>query len=519
MSQFALLSPALIAAQPPQGDYRQVVAIAADSIATRLRAAGRAHFYIMPDVKCDSTMAACSNETSNLVREVFATSAIATVVQPGQRWPTLCDNSDEMRVEVPIFDADSVVVRSISAHALRRTARREALTHSLVMRQLLGKWSVVVYDTASIELEPMSTADAVRCAWSPESGDAVSVTDRTAAAARAAGGAATTIDTLESCPWCSITSSARLRLGTPTDAQLPAEKARVYSNGRGRYYAANSTGTQLLVFDATGALLAAVKGASGGTSAATTSAPRGRQEQFGSVDMVLADPQDSLFVLDNEQRRIFVFDTALTFARQVALPWRIDSFLILRDGRIVTVRTPRADGDPVSVHRATGEIIRSFGAPLNPDATPCTDCGTPHIALAPSGYRLWLAWSNRYRLEEWDLSGRRMGVLENPTRSFANSSAILIPAAANDPTPAPGINRLMLTTDGNMWVGYTLIDPQAGPVSMTDVLDPVRARLVKSFVGLTLRDVVSEGIRAAYRVDEYGLPEVRLERFQIDRRR
>jgi hypothetical protein len=50
-------------------------------------------------------------------------------------------------------------------------------------------------------------------------------------------------------------------------------------------------------------------------------------------------------------------------------------------------------------------------------------------------------------------------------------------------------------------------------------MDPVRARLVKSFVGNSIGTVLHEGIRAAYRTDEFGFPEVRLERYQIDRRR
>jgi hypothetical protein len=203
----------------------------------------------------------------------------------------------------------------------------------------------------------------------------------------------------------------------------------------------------------------------------------------------------------------------------------VTDFLLLRDGRIMTVRTPRVGDDPVSIHTSSGEIIRTFGAAAEPDGTPCNDCGGTLIALAPSGYRVWLARGGRYQLEEWDLTGRRVALLVNPRRSFTNQPSnstfpgAAIGAAAPDSSTAPGMKNILVTGDGSLWVGFIAVDSLAGLVNVVDVLDPVRSRLVKSFVGHSIGTVLHEGIRAAYRTDEFGFPEVRLERYQIDRRR
>jgi hypothetical protein len=302
---------------------------------------------------------------------------------------------------------------------------------------------------------------------------------------------------------------------------LPGQSATVFSNGRGRYFVGNTAGRQLLVYDSTGRLSAAV-GAQGL-----------RPGEFGSVDGVATDAQDSIFVLDNSRRRIVVLTSALAHARDISLPFRVDEFFLLRDGRILTLRVPSADGDPLTVHRSTGEVIRSFGAPVGADGLPCSDCGVPVAAVAPTGYRIWLAWSSRYRVEEWDLSGRRIAVLSHPTRSFSArppGSALAGFAAAGaiaedrysgtvTDSIQIGIRRMILTADGSLWVGYNFLDAQAGLVNVVDVLDPVRARLVKSIIGGRIDNVLSEGVRAVHRSDEFGFPEVRLERFQLDRRR
>jgi hypothetical protein len=234
---------------------------------------------------------------------------------------------------------------------------------------------------------------------------------------------------------------------------------------------------------------------------------RGQQPgEFGSIDKVVVSAGDSVFVLDNTRRRIVVLDPALAFARSIPMLSRVTDFLLLRDGRIVVVRSVAAELDPLTLLTAGGELIRSFGAARLPDGSPCLDCGDATIVLAPSGYRLWLAWSRRYQLEEWDLTGRRTAVLINPARTFGDASGA-------------GIGRLFFSGDGSLWLGHTTVDSLAGAVHVTDVLDPVRARLVRSLVGMNLRDVVFEGIRAAHRVDENGFAEIRLERYQLDRRR
>jgi hypothetical protein len=76
-----------------------------------------------------------------------------------------------------------------------------------------------------------------------------------------------------------------------------------------------------------------------------------------------------------------------------------------------------------------------------------------------------------------------------------------------------------MAADGSLWIGYTALDQRRQPVEAVDILDPVRARLVKSIEGFSMLDLVNENTRVIRRADVYGLPEVIVERIELDRRR
>ncbi len=501
-------------------ETRQVVRLAADSIASRLRSAGRLHLYLSPTVACDSVAGAnCSAQITTLVRETFSTAAIAPITQPAQRWPTLCDNSDEVRLAVPRVAVDSAQFIATSLHGNRTTLFQEATQHSVLLTKTAGRWIVALYTSADTSFSDPTVAQPSHCAWSPEPNNIVSIPDRTAGA-RTGSGAAIAINTEESCPWCTLTTRPFRKLGQPTDLPTPRDGALIFPGGRSgssggaaRYFVQSSEPGQLLMFDSTG-------------TQSTAIGLQGKQPgEFQTTDAVAFDAQDSVYVLDNELRRVSVFSPTLQFVRLFPLPWAVDAFWILRDGRLLTVRTPSGYGDPIAILSPRGDVIRSFGAPLSSDGLSCVDCGVPVVTLAPTGYRLWLAWSNRYQLEEWDLGGRRTAVLQKSSVSFGVTPPGNLRLGNADQmrdaqgARSPGLRKLVAAADGELWVAYSARDSLGGTVNMVDVLDPVRGRLVKTLVGASLDAVVSSGIRAMRRVNEFGFNELFLEHYELDHRR
>jgi hypothetical protein len=413
-----------------------------------------------------------------------------------------------------------------SVHANRTTMLQDGLAHSLIFRRAAEKWSVALYTQTDTTFAGPTVAQPAHCAWSPEPDRVVPVPGRSGGA-RPAGGLTIPINTEESCPWCTLSVRPFRKLGEPTDMNTPRDGAQVFAGARAgsagitasRFFVQASTLGQLLVYDSTGAQ-SGVLGTPGG----------GRQQgEFQSTDAVALDAQDTLYVLDNELRRVTVFSPSLQFVRLFELPWRVDAFWVLRDGRLLTVRTPDGYGDPITIHSARGEVIRSFGAPQTREGVTCIDCGVPVVTLAPSGYRLWLAWSNRYQLEEWDLGGRRIALLEKPITRGAGSLAAANPRRFDNLDPlrsansvsqtGPGVRRIVAGADGMLWVAYMVLDAQGRLSGLVDILDPVRGRLVKTLTAANLDAVVADGIRSVRRVNEFGFFELTLERYELDHSR
>jgi hypothetical protein len=485
--------------------------IAADSIANRLRMDGRAHFYIARPASCPDGLE-CTDAMRAAAREAFAATAIATVVQQGQRWPTLCDNSDEIRLGVPSMDGGRATVEVISVHSMRFTNRQSARRHQLAFAKAGGVWRALSYESVDVEVEPIDAASAARCLWSPDQSMATGADPGGSTSGYAQ---ATQLGATESCTLCRISTRVMLRLGDPSEAHLPPPHAAVFQGRDGGYLVQSAEPWRLIRYDSTGSLIATLGAMGQGRGA------------FQSIDLARLGAQgDTLYLLDNDLRRITVLSPANDFTRSIPLPWGLEQFWVLRDGRLLTLHTPRRGEDPVSIHTATGEIVRTFGGGALQERQSCFACAVPTATLAPSGYRIWLAWSDRYLIEEWDLSGRRISAIENRAVDFAGGER-RTPGADADPgasgsqlsMPPPGLNQLRAMNDGSLWVSYTINTPLRGPLQMLDVIDPVRATLIKSFPDASLHGVISGNLRSRSRVGELGFTEIELFHFELDRSR
>jgi hypothetical protein len=290
----------------------------------------------------------------------------------------------------------------------------------------------------------------------------------------------------------------------------------VYADAKGRYFVASEWGSAILVYDQNGAHIATVPmepGSAGG-------APR--------LDGIVADANDSLYVLDNANRRIAVVAPDWSIARYVSLPFSVSAFWVLRDGRFLSSRDTRGRAEPLVVHSSSGEVLRAFGMALNADGTPCVNCGAPLATVMSSGYRVMLAWKSQYRLEEWDLAGRQTAVFSAPSaaldalpfgvRMAMGSAADSVDNFGRRDEDVPGLRRMRSFADGSLWLELLVRDFFGRLATRVDILDVTRGVLTGSIPDFSLDDVVTEGIRADYRVDERGFPIIQLFRFEIEGR-
>ena len=82
----------------------------------------------------------------------------------------------------------------------------------------------------------------------------------------------------------------------------------------------SSTIGELLAYDSTGAQVK-VLGIPGGGSGAG---------EFMSIDAVAVDAQDTLYIVDNQLRRVSIFTPSLDYVRHFSLPWPVEDFALRR---------------------------------------------------------------------------------------------------------------------------------------------------------------------------------------------
>lgn len=214
--------------------------------------------------------------------------------------------------------------------------------------------------------------------------------------------------------------------------------ARVVRDTRGRYVAVSDDFRQLLIFDATGKLLAS---------------PR---PSFGRITSLFVDSMGAVQAYDEGSGSLLTFDANYQVTTRAELPH--PPSLPLGGGRFLVasqIATPAMVGHPLHVMSKDGSIVRSFGGDGGPVHLSQTLKNGRVVCLNPDG-TIWSIAPGGRLLERWDTStGRRVAQVTVKSTWFKESS-----------TPAPEgqvANPIILTIWAEsdlVWILYRVPDPQ-----------------------------------------------------------
>ena len=206
------------------------------------------------------------------------------------------------------------------------------------------------------------------------------------------------------CPSCRVVTEQVLTFGGSDTTVRLATNATLLRDSRGRYFAKTLDNYSIVVWDSTGRRV--------GMLDRWGSRPG---QIVGTIDEILLDRRDSLFVFDSSLR-ISVFSPSLELVRTVAVPIRGRSVTLLSSGDFLIAAPTRfgpTAGDFVRiVGRDTGAVTRSFVAGADTSVPVAQRAVTSWLALASDGASIWRWTSYDYRLERWNADGTAAEVLD-----------------------------------------------------------------------------------------------------------
>jgi hypothetical protein len=293
------------------------------------------------------------------------------------------------------------------------------------------------------------------------------------------------------CPACRIEIvKARTVVSSAADAGLP-DGQLLAKDSRGRFFSTTPQRDEVLVYGSAGRFLRLF----------------GRRGQgpgeIHRISDITIGPGDSIWIFHSD-RTFLVFDSAAHYARQGHLPGSANTARPLPSGELLyasSIATERSAGLPVHVTRADGTLARSFDvgrAVLDPR---CHECQRRVVALGDSG-TVWVAWTNRYRLERWSITGRLLQVFDRsmpdfPPRSsdvlnFSMPSSVVTRDGSSPPVPVltdaqrdllarrpPVVYWISQDRRGLLWTAVGRYDHE-GVRFTVDVIDPRAGVLVAS---------------------------------------
>ena len=269
--------------------------------------------------------------------------------------------------------------------------------------------------------------------------------------------------------------------------------------------------------------------------------------EFRMATALLLGPGDSVYVLDNQARRMSVFSSALKFARAVPLPHRLEMggkvAALLGDGRFATnmdVRSRRdSSGPSLQILNPNGTIANQFGNDSIPTLGGVNQ-GRSMRTLAASRDGLWSGTLLfEYRLELWDNGGQRKQRLRRAPPWFESYDTLMSRSPEHPPQPA--LVRIREDGDGRLWavslvsdsqwaeglsqnpvrgeggaLYYRTEDPEAALDSYLEIIDPHSGRLLISrrFDGLYTY-LINDTLIGRQVWDENGIPSVEVYRVSL----
>lgn len=199
------------------------------------------------------------------------------------------------------------------------------------------------------------------------------------------------------CDSCSLSISLVATIGSATDKTLIHPFASVDRDTRGIYYVGRLYEPgRVGVYDKNGAFVRTIGQLGQGPG------------EFSDVDQVRVGLGDTLFTIDNRNRRLTVWKPNGELVRSVSMLTSVWDVVPQRSGEFAIrgqFGSPGKIGLPLHLVGVSGDIRRSFGA-INPEVRVGAESVNDRI-VAPGGPGLiWSALRNQYRVELWDTAGK-----------------------------------------------------------------------------------------------------------------
>ena len=189
---------------------------------------------------------------------------------------------------------------------------------------------------------------------------------------------------------------------------LESEYSLVRRDSRGIYYVWASGAPYFWVFDGQGKIMRRVGQRGQGPG------------EFRSISGILIGSGDSLYVLDESQRRLSVFSPRYELVRTVQLGFEAGFRSVFVGEEILVnsmIRTPELIGYPLHLMNSLGRLTRSFGSTTGVYRPDLRDALEVRELTADAG-AVWSAWINQYVIERWDTVGNLTRVLQREVDWF-----------------------------------------------------------------------------------------------------
>lgn len=189
--------------------------------------------------------------------------------------------------------------------------------------------------------------------------------------------------------------------------------------------------------------------------------------EFQFIRTLAVSPADTLYAFD-QLRRFAVFGVNGAHVRTHLLPYVPSSSVAFADGRFAISAPGKGRSDaglPIHLRNVDGEAVRSFGAehavldPREPD-------NLNRFITAGNDGTVWSAFTDRYRVEQWDTLGALRQVIIRESGWFDIRSPRRHPTARDGTTlryrltepPASSIRGIDVDNEGHLWVLIAIAD-------------------------------------------------------------
>ncbi len=257
---------------------------------------------------------------------------------------------------------------------------------------------------------------------------------------------------------------------------------------------------------------------------------------INTFDMVA----DSVIITDSRNGRMSVFAPDGQIARTVQFPGSVGDLAYVPSRGVVTNgrrRSRTSFGTPLHVFSLEAEYLASFGDELSEDEYRVLDW-IRHVA--PTDSSVWTAHPNRYVLEEWSFSGRRLRGVERQVEwflprqegpAFSGPDEPRAPAVTDVVVDGRGYLRTLLLRGGERWAellpppipgrdGEMIYPATAGMglfESVVEIIDPAGQLVAKGVVQDELYGFVDPEHAFSYAEDEHGNPTISIWRIRLTR--